>query len=134
AVQNAVIPDTWKQSLATGEEEHPVASRVGSLATLPLAGFNPSVSGTRAAIGGLARKAAGLPMTIAERQAVLNATVGGALGGVQEGVMQQVEGRPFNLGEIALNTGIGATFTSPNAIGRKYGFKPLLTDTTPEQF
>ncbi len=135
--QEAVIPDSWKQSIATGEQEHPWASRAGSLATLPLGGFRIDPSG-------IARAASGLPkflvggnsvLSIGERQALLNAASSGALGGIQEAVMAPAEGRPITAGNVALNALIGATHTAPMEFAQKYyGFHPSVGDTTPEQY
>lgn len=117
--QEAVMPDSWKQQLATDVAEHPTASTVGSLATLPLGGMNPSKVGTIAAATGLGRKIMGLPISTIEKQALINSTVGATLGGVQEAVIAPLEGRDIDPRQLALNAAIGGMFTKPNTLGTK---------------
>lgn len=135
--QEVILPESIKQSLAIGEQEHPVASRIGSLAALPFGGFRLDPSGFVRAASGAGKLATigNQALSIGERQAVINAAASGALGGVQEVVMAPIEGHPITAGNVALGAAIGATHTAPMKFAQKYyGFRPITGDTTSEQF
>jgi len=134
AGQQALMPKAWEEQLAADIAAHPTATTVGQLATLPLGGLRPSISGTKAAATGLTRLAVGAPLSLEEKAALKLAAGGAALGAGQEAVIQQAEGRPFDPKQIALSSALGATFNKPNAIGRAYGFPeiPQRTIVNPE--
>lgn len=137
AAQEAVLPESVKQLLATGEQEHPVASRIGSLATLPLGGFRLDPSGLARAASGLPKLATLGPkyLSIGERQALINATASGALGGIQEAVVAPMEGREITPGNVALGAAIGATHTAPTRFAQRYyKFHPSVGDVGSAEF
>lgn len=121
AAQEAVIPTSWEQRLHTDVQEHPTATTVGHLTTLPLGGFNLSPKNVALAARGIPQLLGG-SIGAAERQALINTTAGAGIGAAQEATIAGLEGRPITPANLLMAAGIGGTFTKPNAIGRGLGF------------
>lgn len=121
-VQEPLLTDKFKSQLVEDAAEHPWATTAGGIATMPLGGFNLSPGNLAKAGGAITRLATRLPTTAAERAALVNVGSGAALGGIQEAVMAPLEGREITAKDIALGTALGAGFSKPNAIGKRFGF------------
>lgn len=126
--QEAILPESALQQLAIDAQEHPTAATIGQLSTIPLGGLQPSRLSLLSSLSGASKLGMGLgtgALKQVEKQALINSSAGAAIGGVQEAVMQPIEGREFNLNDILLNTAIGATASDANRIGKHYGFHGL---------
>lgn len=118
-----LAPDYLKQ-LSEMEQEHPTAAKIGQLATLPLSGLNPNPLNAVKAVGALGKVAlAEGGATPEELQNLMNVTAGAGIGGIQSALSG---GSAKDITENAL---VGATFNSPNTIGKWMGFHPLETRT-----
>lgn len=123
--QEAVLPESWQQQLSTDYKEHPTASTVGGLTTLPLGGMNLGIANTGKALSAVAKLAGGLErgaLSVAERQALINAAGGATIGGGQDLATQALESRDIDPKSVLLSTLVGSIFTKPNAIGKAMGF------------
>lgn len=120
--QEALMPEEWKAKLAQDAAEHPVSTTVGSLATMPLGGMSLNPKTAVKALSTIPEIVAG-KSTQAGRQALINSGIGSAIGGVQEAVMQKLQGQDLDAGAIARQAAIGFAFNDPSAIGKRvYGF------------
>lgn len=115
----AKMPD-YQAQLQQAEQQHPVASKLGQLSTIPLGGLNFNPANVVRASGGLAKMLLSEGGATPEEAAnVLNVGAGAVLGGVQSGLSGG------SVGDIAQNAAIGALFNDPNAIGKRLGFHPV---------
>lgn len=123
AAQKAYMPASWEEKLAQDAAEHPTATTVGSLATLPLGGMNPSAPNALKALGSLGKLPIGLRLAAPEAQNLMNVGVGAALNPIMEastaGLLGEEQPDAKALAQSAL---VGALFNKPNRIGRAYGF------------
>lgn len=137
--QSALMPDEWKQKLAQDYQEHPWASTAGSLATLPLGGFNPSGDvlkagqlGVRQLVGRLGRGADNIApqaMSAGERQIVSGVLGGAGIGAGTTIAADLATGNEITPGGVLEGAAIGSTFNRVNMFGRGYGFKPHTPQT-----
>jgi len=137
AAQHAVIPKEWEEAVATAQQEHPVASKVGQLAALPLGGLRPSPTmiGRAAtgagklgaeAVGTVANRGAGTlgkfgsTLTAEEAQALKLTAGGAALGAGQEAVVAPLEGREVTLPHLFEAAATGGAFTHPTTFAQRF--------------
>ena len=142
AYTEAVLSDEAKQRLAMEAQQHPIASKVGSLATMPLGGMTPTPRSIVATLGGAGKlgayyggKMLGMGeagastapvLTAVERQALINSAAGATLGPIQEAATAGLEGREITPGSLAESALIGAFANDATPIlGKRMGFHPL---------
>lgn len=116
AAQDQIEPEEWQKNVALSQQQNPKSAMAGNLATLPLAGFNPSPTRFAKAGGALAKLATGAPMMEGEASNLLNVGAGAGIGAGQA----MVQGD--DLKSILLNAAIGGVFNKPNVIGKRLGF------------
>jgi len=145
-VQEAIEPEEWKQSVAEGQQEHPIASKIGELSSIPLSGFNPGIANIGRASGALAKlgtrliPGAGVEAmtpTINEINALRNVGLGASVGAIQGAAIPLIQGQSPTVGGVAENALIGALFNKPNAIGKLLGFhggEQIQTEPGAESF
>jgi hypothetical protein len=115
-----LMPQSWEDYLETAEQEHPIASTAGGIASsLPF--FNPVKSVKE--VGSLTKALATYPrvghMPLAAKQAAQNLAIStGAMGGLYAGE-QLVTGEPITAGGLAMSTLPGVISVTPTRLGRK---------------
>lgn len=123
-VQQAVLPEDILANVAASQEQNPISGVVGSLATLPLGGFNPSPRNLLTAGRGLVKTfTPGLSRLPEESAQLLNVGLGAGIGAAQPLGMSLAQGEMPNPKDVLLNTLIGAVFNKPNVIGRRLDFR-----------
>lgn len=128
-VQQAVEPDSYKQDLRQSQDANPKSAEIGELATLPIGGFNPSISNVGKAIGTGGKLLSGLGAAPEEIANLGNVGIGGVIGGVQPLISGDTSPT-----DILKGVAEGAAFNSPNKIGQKLGFHQVTPRSlmTPE--
>lgn len=114
---------------------NPTAAMLGSLASMPVGGFNPSPSNVVKALGSTGKLATGMRLMDEEIPNLANVAMGTGMG-TGLGIAQPLimEGRMPSLGEIGMAAGTGALFNKPNAIGRSLGFQdPSVVSRLPNE-
>lgn len=114
---------------------NPTAAMLGSLASMPVGGFNPSPSNVVKALGSTGKLATGMRLMDEEIPNLANVAMGTGMG-TGLGIAQPLimEGRMPSLGE-AFTAGLtGALFNKPNVIGRSLGFQdPSVASRLPNE-
>ena len=114
---------------------NPTAAMLGSLASMPVGGFNPSAGNVVKALGSTGKLATGMRLMDEEIPNLANVAMGTGMG-TGLGIAQPLimEGRMPSLGEIGMAAGTGALFNKPNAIGRSLGFQdPSVVSRLPNE-
>src|ERR1700743_11007 len=121
-LQKAIEPEAIQQNVAESETQNPKSAFAGSLATLPLSGFNPSPTSAIKGLGTLGKLAIGMPAAEGELSNLANVGLGAAVG-TGSGVAQDVLAgkNPLDIKLLLENAVIGGIFNKPNAIGRALG-------------
>lgn len=116
------IIGNWLLKLQRSQAENPKSAIAGNIATMPLAGMNPSPTRT------LQAAKYGIPWLLGHRPPVeqipniANVGIGAALQPAIGAGQRLATGEPIEAKDLALETLIGAIFNNPNAIGRRFGF------------
>lgn len=139
-LQNAILPDSIQKNVAESEQQNPKSALLGSLATMPLGGFNPNLPNVGTAAKGLGKVAVGMfgkgdaGLLPEEARQLLNVALGSGIGAAQPiAESLATQGQMPSLKDILLGAGTGALFNKPNAIGEMFGFKhPELPKTSPD--
>ena len=118
--QDKVIPDEWKQQLAEDQRQHPYATTIGHMASMPLGGFSPSTEALKGA-GYAVNRLTGTAATVEGAQALRNTAMNSGIGAGSEAVFEKLRGEDLNASEIAKSAGMGAIFSKPNPIFTKNG-------------
>lgn len=122
-VQRNFQSPQFQQEVAQGQAEHPIASTIGQLATLPLAGMNPSPGNVVNAARAIPKILQGQSATADELSALLNTGIGAGLGVAQPLAESAVSGQPLpSARDLLLSAATGAVFSKPNPLGRMMGF------------
>lgn len=139
AVTEAILSPEEQAQLQQDQIQHPTASTIGGLASLPLGGMMPTPTGVANTLSGVGKlgavglgKLAGLEragastapiLNNAERLALQNSAMGAILNPVQEAATAGLEGRDITAKGLLESALIGATFNSPTpGIGKRMGF------------
>lgn len=130
ALQDKVLPDSFKAQLAQQQQEHPVASTIGGFVPA-LAAFNPVKGIENLGVAGKALKKlvvpdavsgrvgtyAGLPTQA--RNIIQNLGINEGVGLGQDIYQQSQSGQPFDYKQLALTALGNALLTEPNRFGAK---------------
>lgn len=117
-LQKAIEPESWQQNVAESQAANPNAALIGSVATMPLGGFNPSPTGVVKGISAIP-KLFGPGATQAELNALINVGVGGGIGAGTSVAENVMSGQPISPKDMAVNAALGMLFNKPNALDRK---------------
>lgn len=122
--QAAIEPQAWQDKVAAASAENPKAALAGSIASIPLGGFNPSVGNLVKAARAVPKLATGLSATHPEAVALRNVGFGTGLGAAQPVINYGIGLQPEapTPQQILTEAATGALFSKPNAIGRRLGF------------
>jgi len=122
-VQRNYQSPEFQQEVAQAQTEHPTASALGSLATIPLSGLNPSPGNLRLAGQAIPKLIQGQSATADELGALLNTGIGAGLGVAQPLAESAVSGQPMpSWKDLLLSGATGAVFSKANPLGRLMGF------------
>jgi hypothetical protein len=120
--QESIEPESMQQDIAQAAAQHPIASKLGAISTIPLGGFNPSPSNLIRAGGGVAKLLTGAPMAENEISNLVNVGAGAGIGAGSDVVNQIGSGQPFDIKSLIESGALGALFNKPNPIGGLLGF------------
>jgi len=123
-IQNKILPQSIQENVAQAEQEHPNAAILGSLATMPLGGLNPSPANVGSAARAIPKLFMGMAPKAEELGNLLNVGIGAGVGAAQPIAQYALspEGTPFPTNEVVGSALGGAVFNKPNAIGKRLGF------------
>lgn len=127
-LQQAIEPDSMQQNVAESQATNPKSAIAGSLATLPLAGMNPSPTSSIKALGTLGKLGIGMSAGESELSNLANVGLGAGIGAGTGAAQDVLSGKPLDIKSILENAAIGGLFNKPNVIGKAYGFHPTPPD------
>lgn len=127
-LQQAIEPESMQQNVAESQATNPKSAIAGSLATLPLAGMNPSPTSSIKALGTLGKLGIGMSAGESELSNLANVGLGAGIGAGTGAAQDVLSGKPLDIKSILENAAIGGLFNKPSAIGKAYGFHPTPPD------